>query len=153
MKRVATFCIACLWFACGTLLGQEPGNAPRQDPIAEHVLPPELIMQHQKAIGLTDAQKNAVIGEIKQAQGRMVEVQWDLQRALERMVELLGQDKVDEQGVLAQLDKVLAVEREAKRVQLGLAVRLRNVLTPEQQRMLRELRAGQSRSGDAATRR
>ena len=137
MKRVATFCIACLWFACGPLLGQEPGNAPRWDPIAEHVLPPELIMQHQKAIGLTDAQKNAVIGEIKQAQGHMVEVQWDLQRALERMVELLGQDKVDEQGVLAQLDKVLAVEREAKRVQLGLAVRLTNVLTPAVQRMLR----------------
>ena len=153
MKRVATLCIACLLLAYGTLLAQEAGNSPRHDPIAEHVLPPELIMQYQKAIGLTDAQKNAVIGELKQAQGRMVEVQWDLQRAVERMVELLGQDKVDEQAVLAQLDKVLVVEHDAKRVQLGLAVRLKNVLTPEQQRMLRELRAGQSRSGDAATRR
>ena len=145
MKRVANFCIVCLLLASVPLLAQEAGNASRQDPIAEYVLPPELIMQYQKAIGLTDAQKNAVIGEIKQAQGRIVDVQWELQRAVERLVELLGQEKVDEQAVLAQLDKVLAAEREVKRVQLGLAVRLKNVLSPEQQRILRELRAGQSR--------
>jgi len=149
MKRVANFCIVCLLLASVPLLAQEAGNASRQDPIAEHVLPPELIMQYQKAIGLTDAQKNAVIGEIKQAQGRILDVQWELQRAVERLVEVLGQDKADEQAVLAQLDKVLAAEREVKRVQLGLAVRLKNVLSPEQQRNLRELRAGQSRSGDA----
>ena len=153
MKLVATFCVACLWLACGTLLAQEAGSAPRHDPLAEHVLPPELIMQHQKAIGLSDAQKNAVIAEIKRAQGRIVEVQWDLQRAMEQMVELLKQDKADEQAVIAQLDNVLAAEREMKRIHLALAVRLKNVLTPEQQRMLRELRAGQSHPGDAPTRR
>lgn len=153
MKLVAIFCAACLWLASGVLFAREAGNAPPHDPIAEHVLPPELIMQHQQAISLSDSQKNAVIGEIKRAQGRIIEVQWDLQRALERMVELLRQDKVDEQLVIAQLDNVLAVEREIKRVHLGLAVRLKNILTPEQQRMLRDLRTGQSRPGDAATRR
>jgi Spy/CpxP family protein refolding chaperone len=84
-----------------------------------------------------------VVGEIKQAQGRMVDVQWELQRAVERMVDLLKPDKVDEQAVLAQLDKVLAAEREVKRTQLGLMMRLKNILTPEQQRQLRELRAKQ----------
>jgi Spy/CpxP family protein refolding chaperone len=153
MKLFATSCIACLWLACGPLFAQEARNEPRHDPIAEHVLPPELIMQHQKAIGLSDAQKTAVIAEIKRAQGRMVDVQWDMQRAMERLVELLKQDKVDEQGVIAQLDNVLAVEREVKRAQLGLAVRLKNILNPDQQRMLRELRAGQARPNDAATRR
>ncbi|MEO8755469.1 MAG: hypothetical protein ABI624_22635 [Casimicrobiaceae bacterium] len=147
MKRAVTISIACLWLACGTPFAQDAGNAPRPDPIAEQVLPPELIMQHQQAIGLTEAQKTAVIGEIKQAQGRMVEAQWEMQRAVERMAELLRPDKVDEQAVLAQLDRVLAVEREVKRVQLGLAVRLRNLLTPEQQRQLRELRAGPARPG------
>ena len=153
MKLFATSCIACLWLACGPLFAQEARNEPRHDPIAEHVMPPELIMQHQKAIGLGDAQKTAVIAEIKKAQGRIVEVQWDMQRAMERMVELLSQDKADEQGVIAQLDNVLAVEREIKRVHLALAVRIKNILTPEQQRMLRELRAGQPRPGEAATRR
>ncbi len=151
MKRVAIVCMACL--ACGALFAQEAGNAPRHDPIAEHVLPPELIMQHQKAIGLAESQKSAVIGEIKRTQGRIIDVQWDLQRALERMVELLRQDKVDEPQVIAQLDNVLAVEREIKRAHIGLAVRLKNILTPEQQRALRELRANQPRASDPSPRR
>lgn len=153
MKRIAIVCVACLWLACPPLSAQEAGAAPRHDPIAEHVLPPELIMQHQKAIGLSESQKNAVIAEIKRTQGRMVEVQWDLQRAVERMVELLKQDKVEEQQVIAQLDNVLAVEREIKRAHIGLAVRLKNILTPEQQRALRDLRASQPRSGDPSPRR
>jgi Spy/CpxP family protein refolding chaperone len=153
MKFVAHLCVACLWLAFATLHAQEPGNASQRDPIAEQVLPPELIMQHQKAIGLNEPQKTAVIAEIKRAQGRMVDLQWDLQRATERMVELLRPDKPDEQLVIAQLDAVLAVEREIKHVHLALAVRLKNVLAPEQQRMLRELRASQTQSGDPGARR
>jgi Spy/CpxP family protein refolding chaperone len=143
MKRISTLCIACLWLVCNTALAQDAGKAPGQDPIGEQLLPPELIMQNQKTIGLSDAQKNSVISAMKQAQGRMIDVQWDLQRATEPMVDLLKPDKVDEQAVLAQLDKVLAAEREVKRAQLGLMVRLKNILTPEQQHTLRELRAKQ----------
>jgi Spy/CpxP family protein refolding chaperone len=153
MKLIAYLCVAGLWLACVTLHAQEAGNAPQRDPIAEQVLPPELIMQHQKAIGLSESQKSAVIAEIKRAQGRMVDLQWELQRATERMVELLRQDRPDEQLVIAQLDAVLAVEHQIKRVHLTLAVRLKNVLAPEQQRMLRELRASQTQPGDPGTRR
>jgi Spy/CpxP family protein refolding chaperone len=147
MKRISTLgtacCIACLLLAPTAAWAQDAGRAPGQDPIAELLLPPELIMQNQKTAGLTEAQQKSVVGEIKQAQGRMVDVQWELQRAVERMVDLLKPDKVDEQAVLAQLDKVLAAEREVKRTQLGLMMRLKNILTPEQQRQLRELRAKQ----------
>jgi Spy/CpxP family protein refolding chaperone len=99
------------------------------------------IVQHQKAIGLTDTQRTALIGEVKRVQNRMIDLQWDLQRAVERMSELIGQDKVDEAAALEQLDNVLAVEREIKRAHIVLAARLKNLLTPEQQRALRELRA------------
>jgi Spy/CpxP family protein refolding chaperone len=144
MKRFATICIACVGLACSAPYAQDAPKPPGADPIAQYVLPPELIMQNQQAIGLTDAQKNAVITQIKEAQAHAVDAQWDMQRAVERMVELLKQDKVDEQVVLAQLDKVLAVERDVKRVQLTLAVRLKNILSPEQQRKLRDLRALQT---------
>jgi hypothetical protein len=53
---------------------------------------------------------------------------------------LLGQNTPDEQQVMAQLDKVLNVEREIKRAQLGLMVRLKGKLTPDQQAHLRQLR-------------
>ncbi|MGH8674393.1 MAG: Spy/CpxP family protein refolding chaperone [Burkholderiales bacterium] len=153
MKPIMIVCLVWLCLACLPLSAQEAGVTPRQDPIGEHVLPPELIMQHQKAIGLSESQRNAVIGEIKRTQGRLVDVQWGLQQAVERMAELLKQEKVDEQLVLAQLDNVLAVEREVKRAHIALAVHLKNILTPEQQRMLRELRAGQSRPSEPSPRR
>jgi Spy/CpxP family protein refolding chaperone len=49
------------------------------------------------------------------------------------------QPHADEQQVLAQLEKVLAAEREIKRPQVMLLVRIKNKLTPEQQGKLSEL--------------
>jgi len=48
---------------------------------------------------------------------------------------------VDEQQVLAQLEKLLAAEREIKREQVMLLVRIKNKLTSEQQGKLLELRS------------
>jgi Spy/CpxP family protein refolding chaperone len=143
MKRLAHFMVAAaIAWTSVTSNAQDAGSAASRDPIAEHVMPPELIMQNQRALGLTDAQKSAVIAEVKRAQGRMVDLQWDLQRAMERLVELLRPDKPDEAAVIAQLDTVLAAEREIKHIHLALAVRLKGILTPAQQKTLRELRSG-----------
>ena len=153
MKRFAAVCVACLWLGSHSVLAQEVGKTPGQDPIAEQVFPPELIMRHHKAINLSESQKTAVIGEVKRTQGRIIDVQWELQRALEQMVDLLKQDKVDEQQAIAQLDNVLTVEREIKRAHIALAVRLKYILTPEQQRTLRELRTIAPQSSDPPPRR
>jgi Spy/CpxP family protein refolding chaperone len=146
MKR-----LACFLFAMGLGLASQVASAQDaapNDPIARYVLPPELILQNQKAIRLTEAQKNDVIAEVKRAQARIVDVQWDVQRALDPLVESLAKDRPDETQTLAQLDKVLAAEREFKRIHIALAVRLKNILTPEQQRTLLELRAGPARPGE-----
>jgi Spy/CpxP family protein refolding chaperone len=47
---------------------------------------------------------------------------------------------VDEAAVLAQVDKILALERDVKRTQLSLVVRIKNLLTEPQQAKLNELR-------------
>jgi Spy/CpxP family protein refolding chaperone len=60
----------------------------------------------------------------------------------EKLAALVKQEPVDEQVVLAQLDKVLNAEREIKRTQLSLAIQIRNNLTPEQRARLTELRKG-----------
>lgn len=99
-------------------------------------------MQHQQAIGLQEAQKNFIRTELTKAQSRFTDLQRQLQDAMETMVSWLkkDQDTVDEQQVLGQLDKVLNIEREIKRGQIGLMVRIKNNLEPEQQARLRELR-------------
>lgn len=148
MKLPPPIIAVLLALACHATQAQEANSGQAQDPIADRIFPPELVMRHQKAIQLTDAQSKAVIADVKKAQARLVDLQWELQRAMEPLLDLLGQAKVDEAQVLAQLDKVLAAEREVKRTHLTLATQVKNLLLPEQQRLLRELRANVARASD-----
>lgn len=70
------------------------------------------------------------------------ELQWKLQDETEQLHEALKGSSVNEQQALAQLNKVLDIEREIKRLQIGLGVRLKNRLTPEQQSQLQRMRMG-----------
>jgi Spy/CpxP family protein refolding chaperone len=110
-----------------------------EDPLRDVLFPPEAVMQHQQALGLSDEQKNNLKVEIRQAQLKFTELQWTLQDEMERLVSLLKQSKVDEKLASSQLDKVLAAEREIKRAQLMLLIRIKNNLTQTQQTQLREL--------------
>ncbi len=116
---------------------QQPGPG---DPIGEQLFPPEMIMQNQQAIQLTDDQRAFVKGEIQKAQSKFTDLQWQLQSEVETMSSLLKENKVDEQQVLAQLDKVLNLERDIKRTQISLVVRIKNELTPSQQATLRKIK-------------
>lgn len=140
MKRILskTLVIVALC-GCQGAFAQVP-RPPGPDPIGEQIFPPELILQHQRAIGLSEAQRATLVGEVKKAQGTVFDRQVELQRNVERLIELLKPDRIDEQQALAQLDLVLGAEREVKRQHIGLAVRLKNLLTPEQIRQLRSLR-------------
>ena len=126
-----------LLFNTATLGAQDPPS----DPLGENMFPPELVMQHQQALGLTEEQKTLLKTELRQAQARFTELQWQLQDEMEKMVELVKQDRVDESQTLAQLDKILNLEHEIKRAQIALLVRIKNRLSPEQQVKLREIRS------------
>ena len=112
---------------------------PPEDPLRDVLFPPEAVMQHQQAVGLSEEQKNNLKVEVRQAQLKFTELQWNLQDEMERLVSLLKQSKVDEKQAASQLDKVLGAEHEIKRAQLMLLIRIKNNLTPAQQTQLREL--------------
>ena len=139
-KRPGTSLLFCLLIFCAALSAQQqPPQGP--DPIAENLFPPDQVLANQKAIGLDDAQRNFVRSEVLKTQPRFTELQFQLQDAMEALVGLLKQDPVDEAQVMAQLDKVLSAEREVKRTQIALMVRIKNKLRPDQQARLRQLRA------------
>src|SRR5258708_7183209 len=119
------FWILVLGIACAAA-GQPQLQAQGRDPIADNLFPPDLVMANQKAINLDDAQKASLRSEISKAQSRFTEIQWQLQDAMELLVGLIKQSSVDETQVLAQLDKVLVAEREMKRAQIGLLVRIKS---------------------------
>ena len=56
------------------------------------------------------------------------------------MASIVKQERLDEGQTLAQLDKILNLEREIKRAHFTLIVRLKNALTPEQQTRLQEIK-------------
>jgi Spy/CpxP family protein refolding chaperone len=130
---------ACLWLGTAVLRAQQPGGP---DPLMENLFPPELVMAHQRAIGLSDTQKTQIRTEILSAQNKFTELQWQLQDAVEALVALLKPTPADESQVKAQLDKVLNFEREIKRTQIVLLVRIKNQLSAQQQRSLQKLRSG-----------
>ena len=119
--------------------GQQ-GPPPGQDPFGRFLFPPELVMQHQGEINLQDSQRSALQTAIQQAQSKFVEVQWKLSAEGEKLARLLQNATVDETQVLEQVDRILALEREVKRAQMGLMIRIKNTLSPAQQAKLRELR-------------
>lgn len=116
---------------------QQPGQG---DPFARFFIPPELVMQHQAEIGLTDAQRNTLMTQIQQAQSKFVEVQFKLSAEGQKLVGLLQGATIDESQTLEEIDRILALEREMKRAQIGLLVRIKNALTPAQQAKLMQLR-------------
>jgi len=134
--RLLLVCLI-LFFTEAAVTAQQPDR----DPFGQSFFAPELVIQNQEAIGLSAEQKDALKSEIRQAQLKFTELQWKLQDEMEKLMSLVKQAHVDEPQVLTQLDRVLAAEREVKREQVALLVRIKNRLTPEQQGKLAELRS------------
>jgi Spy/CpxP family protein refolding chaperone len=117
-------------------LPNRPPHPPNPDPLAHLMFPPDMIMNHARQLNLTDEQKAFMRSEVQKTMASFQDLQWKLQDQMELLQETMKSTSVNEQQALAQLDKVLDIEREIKRLHIGLAVRLKNRLTPEQQDQL-----------------
>lgn len=121
---------------------EQPERPTANDPLATYLYPPELIMAHQRELGLQDDQRAKIISEIGQVQAKFVQLQWTMNAETERLQTLIAPAVVDEAQVLDQIDRVLGTEREIKRLQVTLLVRIKNSLTATQQAKLSDLRNG-----------
>jgi Spy/CpxP family protein refolding chaperone len=120
------------------------GSQPADDPIAQNLFPPELVMKYRQDINLDEGQSKAIKEAIQKAQTKFLDMQWDMQSDTEKLVQLLKARPVDENAVLAQMDQVLNREREIKKAQISLLVRIKNTLSEAQQNKLMELRRNPS---------
>jgi Spy/CpxP family protein refolding chaperone len=142
MRLKAMIVCALLLFTASIARAQQ--HDPKAEDFAEtHMFSPELIMQYQQTLGLTEEQKKAFKHEIRQLQTRLTELQWRLEDGVEKIDAMVKPDQIDEKLVMAQLDDVLKLEHEIKRANMVLLIKLKNRLTPEQQARLRELKAKQ----------
>ena len=111
------------------------------DPLAGAFFPPELVMRHLVEIGLDEAQQNGIKQAIGRAQTIFLDRQLAMQTELGKLQVLVRPPRVAPAAAIEQLDRVLALEREVKRAQIGLLVEIKNLLRPEQQQRLAALRA------------
>jgi Spy/CpxP family protein refolding chaperone len=110
------------------------------DPFGRFMFTPEQVMQYQNAIGLKEAQRERLQSAIQETQAITVRLQWALAQDTEKLTQLLSADPLVEKEVLAQTDRIMTMEREIKRAQMSLLIKIRNTLTAEQQARLRQLR-------------
>jgi len=130
-----------------------PGQRPGVDPFARFFFPPELVLQHVQELKLAPEQRTLIVNAVKEAQGELFDLQLQMADRTQELMKTLGlgpllqvdgkllsSERVEEAAVLAQVDKILAVERDIKRRQLQLLIRIRNALTREQQEQLARYR-------------
>ena len=141
MKRLMT--VACaLLVATATLAA--PGERTRKSrmgvPMDRNLFPPELVLTNQLALGLSQEQVDAIKKLVGDTQARVLDVQTDLHRATEQLRAALDNTKVDEAAALGLASQSMDLEKRVKTAHLTLMIRVKNLLTEEQQEKARALR-------------
>ncbi len=126
-------------FVLAALLSLRLAAAEPAD-LSVHLFPPDQVMQQRQALELNEAQTQAIQTESAAVIPKLHEQQAALQRETGGLATTLSTQQVDETRALAQLDRVLDNERAIKRLQLTLMIRVKNLLSPAQQELMRKLR-------------
>jgi len=118
-----------------------PASAEGEDPaFLKNFFAPELVLKHAREIDLTKAQRTALTKDIGQVTGATTELQLSMLEGFGAVEELSAADPVNERALLEAIREVLVTEMRVKEAHMGLLVRVRNLLTPEQREKLRKLR-------------
>jgi Spy/CpxP family protein refolding chaperone len=119
---------------------QSPANDATGD-FAQYLFAPDLVFKYRQEIGLDETQSKTLKELVQKAQSRFLDLQWDMQAEAGKLAQIMHAPRIDEAAALAQVDIVLGMEREVKKAQLSLLIRIKNLLAPAQQQKLSELRS------------
>jgi len=113
---------------------------PDEPEFAKYLFAPELVLQNAQQIGLKPAQRTAVLQAIRDVQVDLMDMQLQMAEPAEQLTLLAKKEQVDEAAALALVDRILSLEREIKKKQMSLLIRIKNILTSEQQARVTALR-------------
>ena len=118
-----------------------PMGPMMMDPILRMVSNPQAAAK----LGLTDEQV-AKLKELSKGRENDRETQKAIRKFVDRQMELLAADKIDEVAVMATVDEICEARRAAMKDQLKRTIAARSILTPEQlakaKAMVGEFRGG-----------
>lgn len=99
---------------------------------------PGRLERQLEKLGLSDAQKQKVQAILDAAKPKREEIRGQMRAAFQDMKALLDQDAPSQSAVLAQADKIGAIQTEAHKTMLTTLLAVRQELTPEQRAQLRD---------------
>src|SRR5689334_11719284 len=84
-----------------TVVRQPPPADMGPGDFGRFLFPPEIVMQHQRDIGLTDAQRSTITGAIQKLQSDVVPLQWKMADEQNKLTDIVAQATVDSAALLA----------------------------------------------------
>lgn len=110
-----------------------------QDIFKDYLYSVDLILKHRTGLLLTEEQET----QIKQIHNNSIpdfnNSKWDLDAEVVKLTEMISKSSVDVSASVAQLNEILLLENQIKKMQMQTLLEVKNVLTPEQQELLAEL--------------
>lgn len=129
MNRDLRVLIAIVWMLPLTAVAAEHGKG---DVFRGKLFPPNVILEHQDALGLSKEQFTAIRTAVVAVQSDIAEHEWDVREAYQRIMAGLDEKPVDERRVLSGVEAALRAENQVKIRQMTMLIRLKNLLTAEQ---------------------
>ncbi len=128
----------CLALCAAPVLAQGPGG--NKDVFKGKLFAPNIILEHQDELNLTKEQFTQIRAAVVEVQANVAEHEWDLRQAYQRVLANLDETPIDEDQVMENVQLALNAENEVKKLQVGMLIKLRNLLTEEQMDYLSSVR-------------
>lgn len=138
IKSSLTLLGVCLVLLTTTANAQ--GIGQQKDVFKGKLFAPNIILEHQDALGLSKEQFTAIKSAVVEVQAGVAEHEWDLREAYMKVMADLDEVPVNEEQVMTNVQAALLAENQVKKMQVMMLIRLRNLLTDEQIQYLQGLR-------------
>lgn len=120
---------------CASSVWAAPNSFSRFN-LERNFFTPEAVMENQEEIGLSAEQKEALIREVQGTQSDLVPWQFELDRLKEALRGPASENRVDEEQVLKLAQEMMEVETKIRTRHLAMLIRIKNLLSTEQQEKL-----------------
>ena len=123
-----------------TTAANAQGIGQQKDVFKGKLFAPNVILEHQDALGLSKEQFTAIKTAVVEVQAGVAEHEWDLREAYMKVMADLDEVPVNEEKIMTNVQAALLAENQVKKMQVTMLIRLRNLLTDEQIQYLQGLR-------------
>lgn len=112
-----------------------------------HLFSTDTVLKYRAEIDLSEAQVSAVKKIHSDHITEFNSLKWDLDAAQVALVKRLAVTSVDEEASLADMEKIMGLENGIKKNRLGMLIKVKNILSQEQQDTLKTLRTKEDLNG------